>query len=132
MPTDAEVIAKAREFSELGDFGENISQTLEQLADIAEKRGAMAVEERAKILYDSHGYAHFNPLGYKSEISNASKELDLESTSWRKIGPEEIEYLDFIHRHIEKNVIGNIGDDDLNRKWICANAVLRRMISEKK
>jgi hypothetical protein len=61
MPTDAEVIAKAREllkafYGPIGgdwDIG-RMATAIAQLADIAEKRGAMAVQERAKILYDSH------------------------------------------------------------------------------
>jgi hypothetical protein len=126
MPTDAEVIAKARAIgSDCTKFSYfEIMENIKALADISEKRGAMAVEERARyILETDEDGKKFVPLdieecphhdlGCDEEcnlkrcpsknfwLQVAAKELDLESTSWRKIGPEDIEKLSYVLKRIE-------------------------------
>jgi hypothetical protein len=131
VTTDAEVITKARELSELGDFGEDVSQTLEQLADIAEKRGAMAQEALARsfwlfdMIEDDFSWDRFKPNSeHKEYMEDADKELDIESTSWRKIGPEDTNALqdtyDWMTGHLPES-----------RNWMPkALDVLRRLIRD--
>jgi len=142
----AEVITKARELlndtiypymkdanydqtpkATLLTFCAKQTMAIEQLADIAEKRGAIAVRKQASILAWMAGDGEADiPLF----VEIAAKDLGLEESQWRKIGPEEVEDLAFVHRHIEKNIIGNVGDNDLNQKWIRAANGLRRLITE--
>jgi hypothetical protein len=54
-----------------------------KLADVAEKRGAMLVNELTAMLYK-------NKIGSYEHCEQIAKDkLGIEDTSWRKIGPEE-------------------------------------------
>jgi hypothetical protein len=91
---DKEVIAKARDLmgisncsSRSDEFIREAKILLLQVADIAEKRGAMLLDREFKDVFSKL------PNGTTYSISGLEKQamqnLDLESASWRKIGPEE-------------------------------------------
>jgi hypothetical protein len=103
--TDQEIIAKARDLApKLQSFFadgkpdyvvEKANMLLPLLADIAEKRGAMAVEGRAKVLlyttycHDEY-FVSWEQCCVQDEMrEKAAKELDIESSQWRNIGPRE-------------------------------------------
>jgi hypothetical protein len=141
MPTDAEVIAQAQALlydniypymktvKEYEDIPKDTlltfcawqTEVLEQLLPIAEKWRAMLLDREFKDVFSKL------PNGTTYSISGlekqAMKNLDMESTSWRKIGPEEVAA---IHRAILGMTDPNFHHSSTEKEAV---KVLRRLIS---
>jgi hypothetical protein len=160
MPDDDEFIAKAREMLRRikgGNFYvdgtiddvERLIKLTPLLADIAEKRGAMAVEERAWFIFldqdrtsrniiNEVGLKKFredceNPVGFGTKTmgiswkEKAAKELDIEYTSWRKIGQEEVEAIKWAI-YVLRNCMAVAGEKITFVEMTDVSEVLRRLI----
>jgi hypothetical protein len=124
MPTDAEVIKQACELLAKSDeLDYDVEGVLVGLLDITEKRGAMLLDREFKDVFSNL------PNGTTYSISGlekqAMKNLDLESTSWRKIGPVEVEAIAGAISIFEQCAQFMMFDESARK----ADKVLRRLIS---
>jgi hypothetical protein len=136
---DDEVIAEARALcaAVIGPIGEDWSivrmvEAIEQLADIAEKRGAMLLGKEAISRYQRNHPTNQEWEALQDQYYKEAQEaLDIESTSWRKIGPEDVAVLKLFLEYISHfKADGHLVDtSDITTKQ--GIQVLRRlMISE--
>jgi hypothetical protein len=128
----SDLIAKAREQAIMMRVEGNtvIAETITALADLAERCRGVLVENRAQILYlRSGGFNHCHDLS-KHYSKMAAQELDIESSSWRKIGPDDRRVLDAIAQNLEsyKRDVRLRNTSDVTVKQ--AAKVLRRLIGE--
>jgi hypothetical protein len=115
------------------------TEVLEQLLPIAEKRRAVAVEERAIHLSTVHVLIGSVPEESRAPMMEivkdhlpehraiAAKDLDIESSSWRKIGPEERDAIKgalLIYQKFNDDIL-TFDNDNIKR----AIEILRRLIS---
>jgi len=148
MPTDAEVIAQARSllndiiypYMKDADYDQTPKATLltfcakqtmviEQLADIAEKRGEMLYDAYAAVVATCDGYEELT----KDECLNEAKEiLGIKERQWRKIGPDDVAGLDqarlWLEDILETETAGRNDAEIQSLTKICE--VLRRLILE--
>lgn len=98
-------------------FCAELTRLVPLLIDLAEKRGAMAIEERAKNIarrWDTEdGGLWYSKESIEIAKIQASLELSIESSQWRKIGPEDATKIKEIIEHCR--LTGNPDTEVLRR-----------------
>ena len=115
------------------NFISETRELLPLLIDLAEKRGAIAAEERAKIrrmltrdeleIMEDAWYNHTDQLDRDLYCSDARKDLQVESSQWHRIEPDDAK--DIAELIAELEYSDEYQDDHILE-------VLRRLISEEK
>jgi hypothetical protein len=119
---DAEVIAKARALIDHGPYCLPVmAEMIEQLADIAEKHGAMLLDERTSRIFLLRQAG-----SWETCQQAAAKELAIEESQWRKIGEKEVEAIEYALNRIDERSQDRIPfkGDQINPRA----EILRRLI----